>query len=150
MKRTIIFVALAMATVGCKARERGTAEFDKANTPTDTPAERATNPTTDTTPEERAVDNTGKNERDRDMDTRTPEDQDGEMDREITQAVRKGVVDEYGVTTSAANVKIVTVDGVVTLRGPVDSESEKKAIGTIAEQVERVKRVDNQLEVASQ
>ena len=47
----------------------------------------------------------------------------------------------------AKNIKIITIDGVVTLRGPVKSEKEKTDIGAKAQQVAGVKRVDNQLEV---
>jgi osmotically-inducible protein OsmY len=72
------------------------------------------------------------------------------VDRTITQLVRQGVVDEYGVTTDTANVTIVTVDRVVTLRGPANSETEQSTIGAIAQRVDRVRQVDNQLEVASQ
>jgi osmotically-inducible protein OsmY len=46
-------------------------------------------------------------------------------------------------------VKIITNDGIVTLRGPVKSEKEKVDIEAKAKQVSGVKRVDNQLEIAS-
>lgn len=131
MKRAV-FVVLAIAAVGCKGPGNAAAESNTTNAPMGTSA-----------------DNTGKNERDRDMKTLTPEDQAGEADRTITKLVRQGVVAEYGATSAAGNVKIVTVDGVVTLRGPVNTESEQSTIGTIAGRVDRVKRVDNQLEVAS-
>jgi osmotically-inducible protein OsmY len=48
-----------------------------------------------------------------------------------------------------ANVKIITVDGVVTLRGPVKSADEKTHIESLAQQATDVKRVDNQLEIAA-
>jgi osmotically-inducible protein OsmY len=46
-------------------------------------------------------------------------------------------------------VKIITNDGQVTLRGPVKTEEEKKAIESKAKQVAGVKNVENQLEIAS-
>lgn len=96
------------------------------------------------------ADNTKTNERDRNPSTLTPADQGGsEADRTITQRVRQGVVSRDGLSMTAKNVKIVTVDGVVTLRGPVNNDSEQSTIGTIAKGVDGVKRVDNQLEVAS-
>lgn len=132
MKRAV-FVLLAIAAVGCKGPGNAAAESEKLDAPVGN-----------------AADNTGKNERDRDLKTLTPGDQGGgEVDRTITQLVRQGVVEEYGATAAAANVKIVTVDRVVTLRGPVNSASEQATIGTIAGRVDRVARVDNQLEVAS-
>ena len=50
---------------------------------------------------------------------------------------------------NATNVKIITRDSVVTLRGPVESQQEKTTVETIARKVEGVKRVENQLEVAA-
>ncbi|MCL4180116.1 MAG: BON domain-containing protein, partial [Verrucomicrobia bacterium] len=45
------------------------------------------------------------------------------------------------------NVKIITTDGRVTLRGPVESAQEKRIIGEIADRAVRAENVDNQLEV---
>lgn len=96
------------------------------------------------------ADNTKTNERDRNSATLTPGDQGGsEADRTITQRVRQGVVGRDGLSMTAKNVKIITVDGVVTLRGPVNNQEEQSTIGTIAQGVDGVKRVDNQLEIAS-
>ena len=93
------------------------------------------------------ADNTGKNVRDR-GDTVTPTDQGGSAaDRELTAAIRKAIVDDDSLSTNAHNVKIVSVGGVVTLRGPVKSPAEKAAVAAKAERTQGVKRVDNQLEV---
>ena len=51
------------------------------------------------------------------------------------------------LSMNAHNVKIITTDGVVTLRGPVKSPQEKTAVGAVAQRASGVKRVDNQLEV---
>jgi hyperosmotically inducible periplasmic protein len=97
-----------------------------------------------------AADNTAKNERDRNDATKTAGDQsENEADRKITQEVRKSIVDDDKLSTSAQNVKIITNDGKVTLRGPVKSEEEKKAVESKAKQVAGVKNVENQLEIAS-
>jgi osmotically-inducible protein OsmY len=45
------------------------------------------------------------------------------------------------------NVKFITIDGRVTLRGPVDTAEEKRLIGEIADRIARSENVDNQLEV---
>ncbi len=96
------------------------------------------------------ADNTKKNERDRDGDTVTPGDQaENDADRSITQRIRQAVVDKDGLSTNAKNVKIMTANGVVTLRGPVQSAGEKSSIASIAQTTEGVSRVDNQLEVAA-
>ncbi len=96
------------------------------------------------------ADNTAQNERDREGDTLTPIDQqENERDLKITQTVRQGVIKHDDLSMTAKNVKIITVDGVVTLRGPVDTATEKSKVGTIAKKVDGVKRVDNQLEIAA-
>ncbi len=96
------------------------------------------------------ADNTKKNERDRDGDTVTPEDQaENDADRSITQRIRQAVVDKDGLSVNAKNVKIMTANGVVTLRGPVQSAGEKSSIASIAQATAGVSRVDNQLEIAT-
>ena len=95
-------------------------------------------------------DNSGRNVRDRDDQNKTPGDQsENEADRTITQNIRRAVTADDSLSTNAKNVKIITNDGTVTLRGPVKSEKEKAEIEAKAKQVAGVKRVDNQLEVAS-
>jgi hypothetical protein len=79
--------------------------------------------------------------RDRDDRTATPLDQgESEGDRNITQHIRKGVVANDALSTNARNVKIVTQDGVVTLRGPVNSAQEKSAVIALAQAAPGVKR----------
>jgi len=93
------------------------------------------------------LDNTARNERDRNA-TLTPGDQaENEQDRTITQNIRKAVMDDENLSTNAKNVKIITVNGMVTLRGPVNSDNEKIAIDQKAKAVAGVKSVDNQIEV---
>jgi osmotically-inducible protein OsmY len=96
------------------------------------------------------ADNSGKNVRDRQDSTLTSGDQsNAKSDLAITQAIRKAVTADKGLSTNAHNVKIITTNGVVTLRGPVKSAEEKGTIGAKAKQVAGVKSVDNQLEIAS-
>jgi osmotically-inducible protein OsmY len=45
------------------------------------------------------------------------------------------------------NVKIITLDGRVSLRGPVNTAEEKRLIGEIADRIAHFENVDNQLEV---
>lgn len=95
-----------------------------------------------------AADNTARNVRDKDANRPTPVDQGGsEADRTITQHVRKTVVDNDALSTNAHNVKIITQDGVVTLRGPVNTASEKATVVAAARGTPGVTRVDDQLEV---
>jgi osmotically-inducible protein OsmY len=92
--------------------------------------------------------NTGINERDRDDKRPTAFDQgNSEADRTITAEIRKAVVGDDSLSMNAHNVKIITADGVVTLRGPVDSAAEKASVEAKAKSVAGVARVDSQLEV---
>ena len=94
------------------------------------------------------ADNTARSARDSTGKTVTPMDQsENEGDRSITQRVRKAVVDNDALSTNAHNVKIVTENGVVTLRGPVNTPQEENTVVAAAEMTSGVKRVDDQLEV---
>jgi len=94
------------------------------------------------------ADNTARNERDQAGTTVTPPDQsESEGDLAITSKIRQAIVDDNSLSLNAHNVKVVTSGGVVTLRGPVKTATEKTAIETKAKQVAGVTRVDNQLEV---
>ena len=96
-----------------------------------------------------APDNTGRNVRDRGGDTVTSGDQsESKADLETTRKIRQAVVGDDSLSTSAHNVKIITADGAVTLRGPVRSDDERRKIGAMAEQVAGAGRVQNHLEVA--
>jgi hyperosmotically inducible periplasmic protein len=69
-------------------------------------------------------------------------------DRAITQKIRKAIHDDNSLSTYAHNVKIVTQDGKVTLRGPVRSEDEKNNLQAKAVTVAGQENVTNQLEIA--
>jgi hypothetical protein len=95
------------------------------------------------------ADNTGINERDRTGSTKTPLDQgNGEVDLGITQTIRKAVVAEKSLSFSAKNVKIITLGGHVTLRGPVKTADERAKIVAFAKQAAGVLSVDDQIEIA--
>ena len=69
-------------------------------------------------------------------------------DRDITQKIRKAVVKNKTLSMDAHNVKIITRDGKVTLKGPVKSAQEKKAVEKIAVKVAGKANVSNELEIA--
>jgi hyperosmotically inducible periplasmic protein len=97
------------------------------------------------------ADNSGKNVRDRQDTTATSGDQsNAKSDVAITQAIRRAVMADKRLSTNAHNVKIITANGAVTLRGPVNNTEEKRNIGEKAKHAAGVKSVDNQLEIASQ
>jgi hyperosmotically inducible periplasmic protein len=94
------------------------------------------------------ADNTRRNVRDRDGTTLTPFDQgSSESDIETTRSIRKAFRDHDTLSTTAQNVKIITRDGKVTLRGPVKTEQEKTLLGDVAGKIATPEKVDNQLEV---
>ena len=95
-----------------------------------------------------AADNTSKNQRDRSGETRTSGDQSNSSeDVQITAAIRSAVVKEDSLSSTAKNVKIITADGVITLRGPVQNEAEKAKIAELAQSAAGNAKIDNQLEV---
>jgi hyperosmotically inducible protein len=92
-------------------------------------------------------DNSATNKRD-DGTTTTPIDQGkSETDLKATTAIRKAIMDDKAMSINAQNVKIITVNGTVTLRGPVDSLGEKDRIAELAKSAVGTNNVDNQLEV---
>jgi putative membrane protein len=93
-------------------------------------------------------DNTSRNARDRDGKTLTPLDQGNSgSDTEITAQIRKQIIARDGMSVNARNVKIITQNGKVTLRGPVNNADEKRIIAEIAGRVVRAGQVDCLLEV---
>jgi osmotically-inducible protein OsmY len=107
------------------------------------PADRSSEP-----PAQTAPDNTGRNVRDRSGATLTPGDQsESEADRALTQRIRQAVVADDSLSTTAKNIKIITVNGVVTLRGPVNSPQEKETIVAKVQHIAGANQIDNQLEV---
>ena len=93
-------------------------------------------------------DNTGVNKRDASGAALTAGDQsNAKSDVDITASIRKAVVGDSSLSTTAKNVKIITIKGKVTLRGPVKSDDERSKIEAAAKRVAGDAQVDNQLEV---
>ena len=95
----------------------------------------------------RDVDNTGVNKRDRNDETLTSGDQgNSREDIDLTRRIRRALTQNDQLSVAAKNVKIITANGKVTLRGPVKSEAEKEQISAAAQQIAGA-NLDNQLEV---
>jgi osmotically-inducible protein OsmY len=93
-------------------------------------------------------DNTAVNVRDRAPGAMTAGQQsNAKSDVELTREIRRAVVKDQSLSMLAHNVKIVSANGSVILRGPVKTEDEKNAIGSKAQAIAGADRVDNQLEV---
>jgi hyperosmotically inducible periplasmic protein len=130
--KSVVFVLLAATLiVACSRDKQSRSENDRSSTNV-------------------AADNSGRNARDRDGATKTSGDQsENEADRAITQKIRQAITSDDALSTNGQNVKIITSDGKVTLRGPVKSAKEKADIAAKATQIAGVKQVDNQLEVTN-
>ena len=68
-------------------------------------------------------------------------------DRELTAKIRRSLIADKSLSTYGHNVKIITQQGAVTLKGPVHSEQEKQAIASKAEEVAGQGKVTDQLTV---
>jgi osmotically-inducible protein OsmY len=134
MQKTALLLAMTLLTFG------GYATLTRAETEGNpAPAARV------------APDNTGRNVRDGSDKTLTPGDQSSrKADVSLTRRIRRAITTDKALSTTAKNIKIITVDGVVTLRGPVKSDQEREKIAATAQQIAGVKQVDNHLEVAAQ
>jgi osmotically-inducible protein OsmY len=95
-----------------------------------------------------AADNTKTNQRDKNKAEPTADQQkENQSDRELTQQIRRAIVEDKSLSTYAHNVKIISEDGIVTLKGPVRSGEEKTAVEAKASQIAGKDKVTSQLEV---
>lgn len=95
-----------------------------------------------------APDNTAVNKPDRDTNAPNADRaKNNQSDVSIMKHIRRDVVSDKSLSTYAHNVKIVAVKGKVTLRGPVKSEDEKKAIEEHATKYAGAGNVTNELTV---
>ena len=99
--------------------------------------------------QDQPADNTKVNQRDRnDAEATADKQKENSTDRQLTQQIRKALVKDKSLSTYGHNVKVISQNGMVTLKGPVKSEEEKQAIEAKAAQIAGADKVTNQLEVA--
>ena len=111
-------------------------------------AQPQTTPASSTSTSSSPADNTQVNRRDRDTQTVTPTHQSNDKaDIKLVAAVRRAIVKDKSLSTMAHNIKIVVSQGVVTLRGPVETEEEKARAEATVKAVAGVNSVDNELDV---
>jgi hyperosmotically inducible periplasmic protein len=93
-------------------------------------------------------DNTKVNKRDRKKSEPTADQgKNASSDREITSKIRRAVVGDKTLSTYGHNVKIISEQGKVTLKGPVHTEDEKKAIEAKATEVAGANNITNEITV---
>ena len=98
-------------------------------------------------PQDKA-DNSKMNKGDANKDATTADQQKmNPSDRAITQKIRAEIMKDKSLSTYAHNVKIITQDGKVTLKGPVRTGDEKSAIEAKATQIAGDGNVTSQIEV---
>jgi len=136
--RTLILVSLcALAIAGCGKHDATTS---------DTKA-RTYDARTDTAAKPKDADDTSRNARDRNDASVTPIDQkENKADIDRTAEIRKRIVDTK-LSVNAQNVKVITMNGHVTLRGPVKTQAEKDTVERIAREVAGAGNVDSEIEV---
>jgi hyperosmotically inducible periplasmic protein len=95
-------------------------------------------------------DNTAQNKRDQNPDEATADQQKmNAADRNVTARIRRSIMADKSLSTYAHNVKIISQDGIVTLKGPVRSDDEVQSIVSKATDVTgNANKVINQMSVA--
>ena len=123
---TLAGMALAVGLIA------GTA-FAHAQTPTQTPP-----------------DNTKVNTRDRAAGAKTADQQsNAKADVDLTQKIRRAIVDDKSLSTYAHNIKVISRDGHVTLKGPVHTAEEKSALEAKATEIAGAGNVSNQISITA-
>lgn len=80
----------------------------------------------------------------------TPVDQsESKADRLLTQQIRQKLMEDKMLSTQAKNIKIITINGVVTIRGPVMNAQERDLILRKIKAISGIRNVDNQLETTN-
>jgi len=98
-----------------------------------------------------APDNSKRNQQDQNTDRPTADQQsENAADRQLSQQIRQAIVGDKSLSTYAHNVKIITQDGQVTLRGPVRSKEEKRIVESKAAEIAGAGKVTSELQIASQ
>lgn len=90
------------------------------------------------------VDNSAQNKGQHSTADKQPNNQ---SDLQTTRQIRKAIIADKSLSTYGHNIKIITLDGAVTLKGPVHSDQEKQALVTDAEGVAGAGKVTDQITV---
>jgi hyperosmotically inducible periplasmic protein len=95
-----------------------------------------------------AADNTKVNQRDKNKAEPTADQQkENQPDRELARQIRRSIIQDKSLSSSAHNVKIIAQNGTVTLKGPVRSDEEKTVVEAKAAEIAGADKVTSQLEV---
>jgi hyperosmotically inducible periplasmic protein len=97
-----------------------------------------------TPPAATAPDDTAKNKNHR---TTADQQTNAAGDRDLTAQIRKSIIADKTLSTYAHNIKIITINGQVTLKGPVNSDAEKQTIADLAAKAAGADKVTNKITV---
>jgi len=126
---------IAVRTLLCAGLLLGSMAFAQAQEPTSQQASPA-------------ADNSKVNQRDQSKNEPTADQQKANRtDQDITRQIRQSIMADKSLSTYAHNVKIITQNGQVTLKGPVRSEDEKQAIASKATAVAGENKVTDDLSI---
>ncbi len=70
-----------------------------------------------------------------------------QSDRMTTAKIRKAITADKTLSTYAHNVKIITLNGAVTLKGPVKSDEEKQKVASMAANIVSANKITDELTV---
>jgi hyperosmotically inducible periplasmic protein len=95
------------------------------------------------------ADNTKTNQRDQNKSEPTADQQkENPTDRQLAQQIRKALMKDKSLSTSAHNVKVIAQNGMVTLKGPVKTDEEKQAVEAKAAEIAGADKVSSEIQVA--
>ncbi|MEO7934156.1 MAG: BON domain-containing protein [Chthoniobacterales bacterium] len=148
--KTLLSTLVALSLVGVVYAEDNTNKaVPTTNSDTTAPGVSSADKSAEDQPDApKDKDNTAQNQRDKSGETLTPEDQSNTPeDIQLTAAIRRSLVKDDALSMNAKNIKVITIQGAVTLRGTVNSEDEKNKIAATAKGVQGIKELKNELEV---
>ncbi len=149
MRPLIIPTALITGLVALSAcgDHTSTPGTSSSTAPDSSSAPASTDKTQATAP---AADNSGANAQDRRDHPLTPLDQGNNAEAiAITQAIRQALVADHDLSVNARNIKIISNNQIVTLRGPVANVAERDRVLQIAKAVPGVEHISDQLAITA-
>ena len=143
-KSTFLLAAL-LAGGACFAAQT---QSGRSTTGTSPGASASPPPAAQTSPQPGETDNTRMNQRDRNAAEPTADSQaENPADRELAAAIRKSITDDKSLSTYAHNIKVISQNGMVTLKGPVRTDAEKKTIEDTARKMAGASKVKSEITV---
>lgn len=136
MKRILLMLSIpAVMLTACSQSDRTDTSMQPQNTQTqNTPGT-----------ENYTADNTGVNKTEKNHSAE--QQSNAQQDVQLSADIRRAILNEKNMSVNSQNVKIITNGGNVTLRGPVDSETERSRIVELAKGVAGVNSVTDEMEL---